>query len=337
VMEQMAEYGEVIGIYNIDYRGVVRKNGVTYHFPKPSRWHLFFPLAFNRFVKSLAPDVVIVHGIIFPWQVIMLRLQLGAHVKIIAQHHAERPLRDIRQYFQRWADRYIKAYLFASYDLGQQWVERKQIHDSKKIKVIMGTSSPFYPIDKHEARSVTQAEGEKIFLWVGRLDSNKDPLVVVKAFANFIETHPEARLYMIYQTFQLLEALKLLILDKGVSNEIHLVGKVENPALQYWYNSADFIISSSHYEGSGIAVCEAMSCGCVPVLTDIPSFRMMTAEGRIGFLYEAGNDMALLAALQKTDSIDLVTEKKKVLDQFNKELSFEANARKIMEVIQNIE
>jgi glycosyltransferase involved in cell wall biosynthesis len=337
VIEAMAAYAEVIGIFHIHYKGILVKDRVTYHFPGFNRWQLLVPFRFNHYVEKLSPDVVIVHGLISPWQIIMLRFQVGRHLKIIVQHHAERPLRDVRQYFQRWADRYISAYLFASNDLGKLWVEEKLIGHSTKIKEVMEASSPFYPMDKQQARLISQTKDEKVYLWVGRLDTNKDPLIVVRAFARFAKSNPVASLYMIYHTFQLQKELETLVRQTDASRYLHLVGKIENPDLLYWYNSADFIISSSHYEGSGIAVCEAMSCGCIPVLTDNPSFRMMTANGAIGILYEAGNEDALVNALYKSQQLNLEGEREKVLERFNNELSFDAIAKKTMQVIHEIE
>ena len=90
VMESMAAFGEILGIYHLDYEGVLHKNSVTHHFPGYKSWQLFLPFQFNRYVKKLKPTVVIVHGLIFPWQIIMLRWQVGSSVKIIAQHHAEK-------------------------------------------------------------------------------------------------------------------------------------------------------------------------------------------------------------------------------------------------------
>jgi glycosyltransferase involved in cell wall biosynthesis len=338
ILEAIAVSSQVIAIFNINYKGVIHHNGITYHFPNFHRVHLLLPFKFNQYIRNLRPDVVVVHGLIFPLQVLLLRWQVGSRLKIIAQHHAEQPLRDIRGYFQRFADRYIKAYLFASVEQGMQWVERGQISNAKKIKEIIGTSSRFYPIDKEKARAITKVSGEKVFLWVGRLDDNKDPLVVARAFIHFIETNPEARLYFIYQTFELLEELQLILAGVPASrNAIRLIGKVQNEELQYWYNSADFIISSSHYEGSGVAVCEAMSCGCIPVLTNIPSFRTMTDGGKIGVLYGAGSVEALFSALQQSIRLNHEDEKKKVLERFKTEYSFEANARKIMDVINESE
>jgi glycosyltransferase involved in cell wall biosynthesis len=115
-----------------------------------------------------------------------------------------------------------------------------------------------------------------------------------------------------------------------------LIGKAANDDLLYWYNSADFILSGSHYEGSGTAICEAMSCGCVPVITDIFSFRMMTNKGKCGILYEAGNETALLAALMRTQLMDIAEQRAMSLAYFKSNLSFEAIARKVQEIAVNL-
>jgi glycosyltransferase involved in cell wall biosynthesis len=96
--------------------------------------------------------------------------------------------------------------------------------------------------------------------------------------------------------------------------------------LSYWYNGADFIISTSHYEGSGISVCEAMSCGCIPIVTDIPSFRMMTRGGECGLLFHPGDADQLNIALIKSVTLNVQTEREKVLNQFDENLSFKAIA-----------
>jgi glycosyltransferase involved in cell wall biosynthesis len=138
---------------------------------------------------------------------------------------------------------------------------------------------------------------------------------------------------MIYQTDELLPEMKDLInTDNKTRESIVLVGKVEHRQLQSWYNAADFFISGSHYEGSGISVCEAMSCGCIPVLTNIISFRRMTGPGKCGFLYEPGNADQLSSILLKTKELDIEFEKRKALKQFTNELSFQAIAKKITRI-----
>jgi glycosyltransferase involved in cell wall biosynthesis len=112
-----------------------------------------------------------------------------------------------------------------------------------------------------------------------------------------------------------------------------LIGKVAHDELQYWFNSADIIISGSHYEGSGTAICEAMSCGCMPLVTDIFSFRMITDNGKCGLLYKAGDEDGLLAALMQTQQMDIHGKQQLSLEYFRTNLSFEAIAGKIREIL----
>ncbi len=148
----MTGYGKQTVIYNIHYKGEIQRNGVRYLFPAFKRWQLVLPFSYNRLIKKLKPDVILVHGLIFPWQIIMLRNIIGPGVKIICQHHAERPFKDFRKYLLRKADKYIGAYLFASRDQGEEWVKEGQISSMKKVHEVMGTSSIFYPENRQRTR-----------------------------------------------------------------------------------------------------------------------------------------------------------------------------------------
>jgi len=332
-LECLSKNHTVICVEQINYKGNFSNNGVQYHCVSYGKKKNYFPRKLNGFVKSLRPDVIVVSGLHFPLQVIQLRLGLGRKIKIIAQNHAEKPFTGIKKYLQQLADKYIDAYFFASHAAGAEWVSKGNLHSEKKVREIMEVSSVFYPVDKILARSITRVSGDPVFLWTGRLNVNKDPLTVVQAFLQFLRFQPTAHLYMIYQTAELLPELKILInSEKNNHNAVVLIGEVQHKEMQYWFNSADFIISGSHYEGSGTAICEAMSCGCVPIVTDIFSFRAITANGECGLLYNPGDANALLAALMQATQMDVQEKRNKALEHFKNNLSFEAIAGKIQEV-----
>ena len=67
-----------------------------------------------------------------------------------------------------------------------------------------------------------------------------------------------------------------------------MVGNIPHEKMQQYYQSADIFVSASHSEGSGYSLSEALRCGCLPIVTDIPSFRMMTDDGNLGGLWTAG-------------------------------------------------
>lgn len=332
ILQQQAHHHHIASVHCIAYEGTLEKENVQYHFLKISMLKRLFPLQINRYVKNLDPDVVIVHGLIFPQNVWLLRRQLNRRTKIFLQHHAEKPLRGLRKMFQQHIDKVVDGYFFSSTDLAKRWIDDGQIKEHSKVHEIMEVSSPFVIMNKDVARKKINMYPGLNYLWVGRLDDNKDPITLVNAFVDFLYKAPEARLYIVFASGHLLPTLELLV--KDFNERIFLVGKIDHQDLAYWYNAVDFIISTSHYEGSGVAVCEAMSCGCIPILSDIPSFRMMTTNGECGLLFESGNALHLLRTLEKSKNLDFDVERKKVLDQFKAMLSYEAIAAKINTIIE---
>jgi len=332
LLEQLSKNNAVISIKQINYEGIYTHNGVQHHFVNLNTKKTFFPGRLNRYVRSLNPDIVFVQGLHQPLQVIQLRALVNKKAKFIVQHHAEKPFTGMKKYIQRLADPLVDAYLFASKSMGLDWVNRGNIGSSHKIYEVMEVSTLFHPINKETARLKTGVNGDYVFLWVGRLNENKDPLNVIKAFLRFAAVSPEARLYMIYQTEELLNDIKQLLNANPHGSKIVLVGKILHDDLLYWFNSADFLLSGSHYEGSGTAVCEAMACGCVPVVTNIDSFRMITDNGRCGLLYEVADENALLNALVQTQASNIEEKKKNCLAYFKSNLSFEAIANRIQDI-----
>jgi glycosyltransferase involved in cell wall biosynthesis len=336
ILEELAKKNEVISIDQIDYEGEAVNNGVVHKFVGFNRKKTHFPFGLNRFVEKLNPDVVIVQGLHNPVAVILLHFILPKRVKIIAHHHAEKPMPGMKRYAQKLADRFVDAYLFASKEMGVDWVKKGIISASRKIHEVMEVSSIFYPIDKSAARQQTGITGSPVFLWVGTLDTNKDPVNVVKAFLRYSQYNPKARLYMIYHKTELLPPIQELLAGDAARTIITLVGEKPHEELLYWFNSADFIISGSYYEGSGTAVCEAMSCGCIPVVTDIPSFRMITDNGECGLLFPPGDAEALISALIKTENMNTYHKQDLCLVQFHQKLSFDAIATRIQRIAENL-
>jgi glycosyltransferase involved in cell wall biosynthesis len=330
ILGSLAKKNEVISIDQINYQGKYFQNNVQYQFRKFSKIEKYFPVRLHWVIRKLKPDVVFIQGLHNPFQ--LLQLRLFSNARIIVQHHAEKPFAGIKKILQRLASNYVNAYLFSSREMGLVWVKKRNICSAEKIHEVMELSSVFSVMDKQSARMKTGINDGIVFLWVGRFNENKDPVTVVKTFLKFAAKTPSAKMYMIYQTEELLSDVQKIICQAKMQHSIILVGKVAHQELLYWYNSADFIVSGSHYEGSGTAVCEAMSCGCIPVITDIFSFRAMTGNGSSGFLYKAGDEEELLVALEKAFAGDREVLRKKALDFFHENLSFDAIAERIHQV-----
>lgn len=329
IPEQMSRDHDVHSIHCIGDFGGVRYQNVSYHFFRLAGLKRIYPSKIHRYVASLKPDVVVVHGLHFPWQVLLLKRQLSNSVRIFIQHHAEKPFSDFRKTLQKRVDKFVSGYFFTAKGLASSWIDSGIISSAEKIVEVMEGSTSFLPADRNAAKKLMGISGSHVYLWVGRLDSNKDPETLIKAFIPLAKANPQASLYVIHQEDDLLSEVKKLL--SGGFENIKLIGKVDHEKMERWYNAADFIISTSHYEGSGFSVCEAMASGCIPILSDIPSFRMMTADNSVGITFSPGNVESLTKALHKSNNLDIAREREKVLLQFRKNLSFEGIAKKMID------
>jgi glycosyltransferase involved in cell wall biosynthesis len=121
-----------------------------------------------------------------------------------------------------------------------------------------------------------------------------------------------------------------------LKNSIILKGKADHSQLEHWFNAADFYISASHKEGSGYALIEAMACGCIPIVTPIPSFIKITENGKFGFLFEPGNPESLLKVLLNLENIDKEELSISIVDHFNQSLSFRSIADHLFAVCERL-
>ena len=332
--EILAEKHTISRVDQINFEGTVTHNGIHYHFVRDKDKSRYIPTNLNNFVRSLKPDIVVVSSFLYPLQLIQLRKCLGKGMRILVQNHAERPFSGLKKWIQNLASRYADFFLFTNPETGMEWVRSGNIHSQNKIAGLLEVSSNFYPIEKPIAKDKTGSSGSPAFIWVGRLNQNKDPVTVVKAFLRFSSEQPLARLYMIYQTKELLADLKKIVEGSTFAELIVFVGEQEHNHLLYWYNSADFFLSASHHEGSGTALCEALSCGCIPIVSNIPPFRLIA--GSTGLFFEPGDVDGLLASLRGAMELDRQEKRNQALDHFKNELSFESIAKKFQDIVSSL-
>src|SRR5699024_8421231 len=78
--------------------------------------------------------------------------------------------------------------------------------------------------------------------------------------------------------------LRALTHELRVEESVHLLGQLENPfALM---KQCDCFVLSSHYEGQGMVLLEAMTLGIKVMATDIEACRSVLDNGKYGLLVE---------------------------------------------------
>lgn len=289
----------------------IERDGVDFRFvggkysPDLSRWEL--PARLHRRVALWRPDVVHLNGLSYPLQLIHLRSRLARSCAVVVQHHGERPMSGLRRLAQRFALRLADGTLFNGTGVAEPWLEARLLGRSTPVWAVPEASSSLEPGDRRACREEIGGSGDPLLLWVGNLDDNKDPLVVLDALTSIAERFPAVRLLMAYRSEVLLEEVRArLAADPELDGRVTLLGRRSHEHIGRLMTAADLLVQASWREGSGFAVFDALACGLPPVITDIPSFRYITDDGRHGALFRCGdpNDLAekLIDLLERGNS-----------------------------------
>ena len=311
----------------------VVRDGITYAFAKDDQppWMSTdgAPASVVDAVAGARPDVVHVNGLIFPALVGALRRALPQPVAIVAQHHGgEFPVRGSgpvgmwrrRKWRQGLAG--ADACSFTAADQAQAWRDAGVL-GAQRVVEIVEAGTRIRPVARERARAATGLSGTPLIIWVGRLTANKDPLTVIDGLDAALPRLPEARVAFVFGEQMPGDRVGERIQSSAVLRDrVSMIGRVPHDEIANYYGAADLFVSGSHAEGSGYALIEAMACGLVPVVTDIPPFRIIAGDA--GVFWPAGNAAACSAALIDACARDPQAQREKGRRQVADVLSWEA-------------
>ena len=329
----LANIGLQVRVYHrSDKNYILKQDGVEYFLVKDTLRHDLHwyntPSAFHKKIAEDKHDIIHVHSFNYTYQAYLLKSKCP-HSKVVIQHHAENPRNPAKRFLIKYFSSTVDGFIFSSCEIYDEWLKEKIIPTGKKFAEIMESSSNFTVGDRNEMRRKTGLTGNPVLLWVGRLNENKDPITVLSGFFKLLNDFPEAQLYMIFSD-NLLKQQVLSFIEKNplLKKSVTLLGFIDYKEMESYYNSADYFVLGSHYEGSGYSLVEAMSCGVIPIVTDIPSFRTITNKGQIGGLWKCGDTESFYKKAKETISRSVEVGSKETLNLFTDNLSFPTIAKK---------
>jgi glycosyltransferase involved in cell wall biosynthesis len=128
--------------------------------------------------------------------------------------------------------------------------------------------------------------GQKILLYVGRFDKEKDLESLVRALGRVARNHKVVA--FLCGDGPMRPAVERMIHKEGLSGRVFLPGYVLDP--WSWMKRADVFVSVSLFEGMPNTVIEAMACGCPVVVSDIPQHREILGEDEATFVLPGDSD-----------------------------------------------
>ena len=305
-------------------------------FPRPWQPTLRFNRRLIQIMKDRQVDVIHAHNPFNSLGLFTMSVLLKRYPILVQDHSGVKVIRR-KPWWLKIGLSKVQAVVFSAKGQEADWVKKKVLVPSK-IHFVMENTSPFSLHPRPAAREASGLKGSPIFLWVGNLIKRKSPFIVLQAFEKTLMRTPDAKLYMLYKPEESLESeVRAWLTERPHLKEaIILLGEVAYDDIELYFNSADYFVAASTSEGSGYAAIEAMSCGLVPILSDIPSFNSLTGDGEVGALFEVGNYHELAEVMCDLMEKPLEAEKRRTVAYYQANFSSEALGKNMKRIYKSL-
>jgi glycosyltransferase involved in cell wall biosynthesis len=118
----------------------------------------------------------------------------------------------------------------------------------------------------------------RVLIYVGRWDSQKDPLRLLRAFRALLAEDRDIAL-VLFGDGVLRGELQAFVRSHGLDRRVALSGPRPQPRVADWLRAADLFVLSSAYEGMPMSVLEALGSGLPVATTDVGEVRRVVRPG----------------------------------------------------------
>ena len=263
-------------------------------------WHTAFPVHYSK--KYNKPSVIVVGGYDAAY---VPEINYGAFTNIKEKIPAKYVLEN--------ADLLLPVSEFTKREI----LEKVK---PKKIKVV------YNGVDVEEFKPAR--ERRNTIVTIGRVTKLGIKLKGLETFAQASLYFPDCDFVIIGETED--SAIDKL---KSINPKLVFTGPISHESVRKWLQSAKVYCQLSYRESFGMGIAEAMSCGCIPVVTK--SGAIPEVVDNTGFYVPYGDEKATAEAIKK--ALDTPEEMgKKARERIKNLFSVEKRERKLMETIKSM-
>ena len=240
----------------------------------------------RKYFKEHAKVVI---SFLAPFNIMAIAANLGSGTPIIV---ADR--NDPTKVPSKFVVRKVRDFL---YRFADGIVVQTQKNKAYFSKAVQKKSTVIYnPVDLKEYAGIAlSTPKEKKIVTAGRLMPQKNQKMMIRAFAEVLDTHPDYEL-VIYGDGPSEGELKELVKQLGITENVSLPGNVKD--LHERIKSAEMFVLSSDYEGMPNALIEAMCLGLPSISTKVSGATDLIEDKSNGMLVDQNDQAGLTEAFQ---------------------------------------
>lgn len=282
--------------YKLDHR--VKRVGLgalssSAHTSQAIRRNVERIIRLRRALRRAHPDVVI--SFLDTTNLLTLMASWGLGIPVVVSER-----NDPREYSigLAWSVLRSMLYRYADTVVVQSCAIRDWVLRLPGIRATHVIPNPLSPISNGSKQASRPHASTHAIIAMGRLVRQKGFDILIEAFSRCATKHPDWSLVILGEGPER-GSLQILAASLGITDRVHLVGQVREPAAIL--KGADLFVLSSRYEGFPNALVEAMACQLPVVSTDCSSGgpRDIIRDGVDGILVPPKDVMALASAMDR--------------------------------------
>lgn len=242
----------------------------------------------------------------------------------------------LRLRIDRWTDRFVDRHVCVGQAVAEFSATTGGLPRAKMVVIPNGVD--------HEAiaavpRTDIQAEfgiphERKVLLFVGRLDPQKDPMLLLQAFS---ATHTKDQLHLLFVGDGPMDSsLAAKVNDLGIADRTTFAGR-RNDVIGIM-KASDCLVLPSRWEGLPNVILEAMATGLPVIATRAHGSMELLDDGRLGRLVEVGDAVGLARAVDACLGEHETARAKAGLAQtlLRKEFTWDQSARRYADLYEEL-
>jgi glycosyltransferase involved in cell wall biosynthesis len=261
-------------------------------------------LGLARVVRAFRPDVVHSHMVHANLLTRLTRVIAPMPLLVCTAHNIDEEGR-LRELAYRLTDPLCEVTTNVSEAATRRYAERRLASPGRLRHVPNGLVLARHATDLATRERVRRAleVGAADFLWlfVGRLDVQKDPGTLLRGFAAHRAAHPRSRLALV-GVGPLRASAERLAADLPLAGGVTFLGLRDDVAALM--QAADAFVLASRWEGLPMVLLEAAGAGLPIVATDVGGNGEIVRHGETGCLVPAADPQALAAAMDAIAALD---------------------------------
>lgn len=248
----------------------------------------------KRILKEFQPDIV--HAQMFHANIFARILRVFCKIPfLICTEHSKNIERKIRMKLYRITDCLSDLNTNVSEEATEYFVSQHAFSRFKSFPMYNGIYLHHFKKNSQRRLALRKKIGlnndEFIFLNVGRLVHAKDQTSLLLAFSYFLKDYGLNAKLIIVGDGPLRSNLGNIINNLNLQDNVILAGFHSN--VSDYYNASDCFVLSSLWEGFGLVLAEAMSCGLPVITTDAGGCREVVEDSRFIISLRNPQEMAL--------------------------------------------